>query len=57
MRVTAEHRWSRRRFVAPAGYVRGTIASRALVSRETLVAGALVGGVPALTVIHAVTGP
>ncbi len=38
-------------------YVRGTVASRALVGREALGAAALVGGVLALTVLHAVVGP
>jgi hypothetical protein len=36
-------------------YVRG--ASRALVGREALVAGILVGGLLGLTVLHAVAGP
>ena len=38
-------------------YARGTIASRALVGREALVAIAIVGGILALTIIHAVVGP
>jgi len=38
-------------------YVRGAVASRALVGREALVAGALVGGVLLVTVLHAVAGP
>jgi hypothetical protein len=38
-------------------YVRGTVASRALIGREALVAGILVGGLLAFTVLHAVAGP
>jgi hypothetical protein len=42
---------------ALARYVRGTVASRTLVGREALAATALVGGVLALTVLHAVARP
>ena len=35
-------------------YVRGAVGSRTLLGREALAAGALVGGVLTLTVVHAV---
>lgn len=38
-------------------YLRGAVASRALAGHEALAAAVLVGGLLALTVLHALVGP